>query len=324
MRISVVIPAFNSARFISEALDSVRAQSLPVSEILVVDDGSTDDTGEVVAASGRDIRYLRQPNQGPSAARNRGVEAARGEWIAFLDADDRWTPDKCAQQVAALERRPALRLIASDMAETDPEGQIVTPSMLQKHDLLAHFQALGGRPLENAAAALMRKNFIPTGTVLAARETLLAAGLFKPRIRFGEDLELWARVAARAPITCLPLVHMLRRRHGGNATGNTLAMLRDLVEVTTSVRAEIGGTLKEQGLNADRMVANAWSNLGYWYFVAGDQERARQAFLSSLRERPTPRAALYAAASGLPPGVLRRLRALKRKAGPTGREPNGR
>ena len=108
-RVSVVIPAFNAARYIRDAVDSVLEQTLKNLEIIVVDDGSADDTHRVLAVYGERIRYLPQPNSGVSTARNRGIEAARGEFVAFLDADDYFLcPTKLEEQIARFESQPQL------------------------------------------------------------------------------------------------------------------------------------------------------------------------------------------------------------------------
>lgn len=105
MQVSAVIPTYNCSRLLRRAIDSVLAQSIPV-ELIVVDDGSSDDTATVVASYGNAVRYLYQPNAGAAAARNAGICAARGEWIAFLDHDDEWLPTKTEKQLAAIKMRP--------------------------------------------------------------------------------------------------------------------------------------------------------------------------------------------------------------------------
>src|SRR5262249_52847135 len=102
MRISVIVPLFNAARYVIAAIDSILAQSRPADEILVVDDGSTDGGAEALASYGPRLRLLRQENRGPGSAVNRGLRKAGGEALAFLDADDLWTPDKLERQCAAL------------------------------------------------------------------------------------------------------------------------------------------------------------------------------------------------------------------------------
>ena len=311
MKISAVIPAYNSADFIADAIASIVKQTHPVDEIIIVDDGSADNTEQVVQGIFGAIRYYKQANQGPSAARNQGVKMAGGDWIAFLDADDQWTPDKIEKQLAALARYPELQLIAGDMAEIDSQNRLLTPSVLDKHQLLQDFRQLGGQPMPHALTALLRKNFIPTGTVLVRRDVVLAAGLFNESIRFGEDLELWAKIAARHAITCLPQILMLRRLHGNNATQLTGRMLADLVKVMQSLSDAIPAELKQQGLNPRRLVAGSYADLGYWYFSVNDYSAARSALRASLRAAVNRRAALYLLSACLPPSWVTGIKSIK-------------
>ncbi len=313
MKISAVIPTHNNAEFIQNAIASIHQQTHSIDEIIIIDDGSTDATETIIRKISDDIIYIWQENQGPSAARNRGVRYSSCDWIAFLDADDQWTPDKIEKQLLTLEKHPELHLISSDMAEIDIKGNTTTPSVLAKHHLLNIFLQLNGGPIPDALAMLMQKNFIPTGTVLAKRATLLSTGLFNKEVRFGEDLELWARIALNHPIACLPTVHMLRRQHDNNVTGSTLPMLISLVEVTRSIRKIAGEVLKTQGENADKMVADALSNLGYWHFTHGDHQKAKKSFKASLDEHLTIRAILYILACSLPNGLIIALREIKQR-----------
>ncbi|MHB1083825.1 MAG: glycosyltransferase family 2 protein [Thiobacillus sp.] len=315
MSVSTVIPAYNAGRFIEEAVKSIRQQGAAVSEIIIVDDGSTDNTAEVVAALGHDIQYVRQENAGPSAARNLGIKLAKSPWIAFLDADDVWTPNKVAEQMAVFQASPDVGLVASDMAEIDWAGNMLVPSLLEAHDLLRFFQRLDGSPVPQALRRLIDKNFIPTGTVIAKRQLLLELGGFKPNIRYGEDLELWARVAAHVPVVCLPSVHMLRRQHGSNATQETGPMLNDLVKVMRNVRESCGTKLRAQGVDPDATVAKALFDLAYWHFVHGDLGAARDTFSQSLSCKPDLKTALYMTASRLPAPVVNVLRQAKQYLG---------
>jgi len=316
--ISAVIPAYNSAAFIADAIGSVRAQTRPVDEIIVVDDGSTDDTAMVVQRLGDGVHYLYQANAGPSAARNRGIEAARGNLIAFLDADDQWTRTKIEQQLAIMEQNPAIALVAGDMAEIDSQDNITVASVLSKHNLLPYVKDLASKPIPNALALLLKVNFIPTGTVLARRAALEDAGGFTTDIRYGEDLELWAKVAAQHAIVCLPEVLMLRRQHGENATQATEPLLHDLIKVMSSLRAWDAKQLRQQGIDPDRLVAEAWGNLGYWQFSSGRLPDARQAFRRSLEEKMTLRTLLYSTLCIMPSRLVYRLRHLKQVIAGTG------
>lgn len=311
MKISAIIPAYNNADYIADAIHSILKQTHPVDEIIVIDDGSIDNTEQVVHGLSTDIIYYKQVNQGPSAARNQGIKLAKGDWIAFLDADDQWTPNKIELQLDNLIRFPALKLIAGDMAEIDKAGDVLVESVLAKHHLRQGFQDLEGGPLENAAASLLHKNFIPTGTVLVWREALLVAGLFNENIRFGEDLELWVKIAVRYPITCLPACLMLRKQHGNNTTQMTELMLVDLTKVMQSLKKTVATELTRPHCNINSLLANSYNDLGYWYFCQAHYRQAICAFLSSLKVKITKRAMFYLAASLLPPPLIQRIKAIK-------------
>ena len=311
MKISAIIPTYNNQNFIVDAITSIQKQSHPVDEIIIIDDGSTDSTEQTITSLPYPVRYIKQKNQGPSAARNKGIQLAQGDWIAFLDADDQWTIDKIEKQIAVLKQNPELHLIAGDMQEIGTDNKIITPSVLAKHNLLAQFQAHPGSSIQNALTKLVHKNFIPTGSVLVKHSTLIEADMFNPRIRFGEDLELWAKITAHHPITCLPEILMLRRLHDQNATKCTDLMLKDLVSVMQSIRTHTKTELKQQNIVADNLVAKAWSDLGYWYFINENQKQAKQAFYHSIKEKPSKRALIYLLSSSLPIPLTKSLRKAK-------------
>jgi len=311
MKISAVIPTYNSADFIAEAITSILKQSIPVYEIIVVDDGSSDNTLAVVQGLSGTIRYHKQENRGPASARNQGIKMAEGDWIAFLDADDQWTADKIKKQLATLARYPDLHLIAGDMAEIDQANTLLTPSVLDKHELLAGYVLDQGRPIVCALTKLLHKNFIPTGTVLVRRDTLLAVGLFNETIHYGEDLELWAKIAAYYPMSCLPEILMLRRLHDHNATHATALMLTDRVKVMQSLRQSISLPLQQHGLKPDRLVADAYAAVAYWHFNLKEYQKARWASVASFREALTSRALVYGLAACLPASCLVLLKQVK-------------
>lgn len=183
--VSVVIPTYNAAALLPEAVASVRAQQWPGLEIIVVDDGSTDNTESVLNAlvGDGDLRWLRQENAGAAAARNRGIAEAKGEWIALLDADDIWLPEKLAIQFAELQKHPEAAFGFSDVQvrlENGEERNLPTPTSSQP--LL--YQLLNG-------------NLFATPTVVVRRDCLLAVGAFDPDLRTGEDWDLWLRLSTR-------------------------------------------------------------------------------------------------------------------------------
>ena len=310
LNISAIIPTYNNAAFIKDAVLSIQNQTVPPAEIIIVDDGSTDNTQYIVQQLDGNIQYIRQQNRGPSAARNAGIKAAKGDWIAFLDADDQWTTDKLEKQIKALQHSPELKLLAGDMSEIDIDNQILEASVLNKHHFLEKFKALDGKPLPDAFIELLRKNFIPTGTVLIKKDILLEAGLFNDNIRYGEDLELWAKVASQHPVTCLPDVLMLRRQHGSNSTQSAEPLLIDLIKVMESLKSY---TSKQhiQSYNPDQCITEALNNLGYWYFNNRQFSQAQTIFRRSLKARPTIKALLYLIICLLPNRLVARLRSLK-------------
>ena len=181
--VSVVIPTYNLAPLLPGAVESARAQDWPGLEVIVVDDGSTDGTPAVLerlAAEG--VRCFRQENAGAASARNRGIREARGEWVAFLDADDFWLPGKLAAQFEALAARPAAAFSYTDvMVRTADGAESVLPCPGR------------GRPL---LTQLLAGNVFATPSALVRRDCFDEVGLFDPALRTGEDWDMWLRLAA--------------------------------------------------------------------------------------------------------------------------------
>jgi glycosyltransferase involved in cell wall biosynthesis len=192
--ISVVIPAYNAGAFIERAVRSVLAQSRPADEIIVVDDGSRDNTADVVGRFSDQVKLIRQANAGVSAARNAGICAAAGDWITFLDADDEWLPDYLKKQIELLSRNPHLVWSAANYetccdnrhaAEMDPA---LAERLLGGSDYFAdYFEAYS-------------RGFVGCSDTMLIRKTvLLEAGLFPVNLRIAEDIDLWWRIAYRYP-----------------------------------------------------------------------------------------------------------------------------
>jgi len=192
--ISAVIPAYNAAAFIRRTIDSILAQSLQPEEIIVVDDGSTDDTKSVVDAYGGKVRCIRQENAGDGPARNTGVAAAKGEWIAFLDHDDEWLPHKLELQMALLDRHGDLRWCGTNYNKScfgwvAPVG-----------DRRALEHRLAGREyFENYLDATAAGCGLITATMVIRKEVLQEVGGFDSCWLRWADLDMWWRIAYRYP-----------------------------------------------------------------------------------------------------------------------------
>ena len=202
--ISVLIPTYNYARYLPQAIDSVLAQTYAPLEVLVVDDGSTDDTPQVLAAYGNRIRAIRQDNQGVAAARNTGVAAARGEYVALLDSDDLWLPRKLELQIARFESDPSLGFVHCGAETFDGDrtlGVLVD----------------GMEGWVREAILRLDRVVIPvpgSGTVLPKR-VIEEVGGFDVRLPPSDDWDLCYRIAARYPIGFVPVVLVRYRLHGG-------------------------------------------------------------------------------------------------------------
>jgi glycosyltransferase involved in cell wall biosynthesis len=194
-RVSVIIPAYNHGHHLPAAIRSVREQKWPALEIIVVDDGSTDETARVMEElAGEDLRYIRQKNSGAAASRNRGIGESDGEWIAFLDADCRWLPGKLEKQLRVLEEEKA-DFAYHGCVIVDEEGNTL--------------KTIPAEPQENLVGALIWGNFLPTSSVMVRRACLEKVGGFDETLpTLGEDWDLWLRLAANYRGACIlePLV----------------------------------------------------------------------------------------------------------------------
>jgi len=209
--ISVIVPVCNGAGFLAEAIASVRAQDPPVAEIIVVDDGSTDESGDLAETLGSDIRVIRQDrNVGPAAARNCGITAAIGAIIGFLDVDDLWTSDATSLLLSGM-RRVSQPAIAA--------GRIKVIS--------------GPFPFGAAAASPIMEGYaMHFGSCLIRRHVFDEIGLLDPALRYGEDTDWFMRARERGvPIAVIDAVTMIHRRHEGNMTRHADHTVESSLEV---------------------------------------------------------------------------------------------
>ena len=219
MRVSVVIPAYNQARFVAQAVESVLAQTMPAAEVIVVNDGSTDETAAVLDQFQTPVRVLTQQNQGVSRARNAGVAASSGDAVAFLDADDAWKPNKLAAQVELLEGNPELGLVHCGVEQIDSHGQV----------LGHHLDGMQGWVFEEML--LFRRSVILGGGsgVMLRRELFEELGGFDPSLSTSADWDFYFRAARRRPVGFVPEPLLQYRLHGANMHGNVALMEHDML-----------------------------------------------------------------------------------------------
>ena len=206
MRVSVVIPTYNCAAYLPTCLEGVFAQTWRDLEVIVVDDGSTDGTGEALRPWMEKIRYIRQANSGVAAARNAGICASSGPLVALLDADDLWAERKLELEVAALVAEPGAGLVCSDFSIVHADGTVLD----------SYFRKRGGYETGRVFAPLVRSCFIFTSTVVMRRSLIDALGGFNESVGWGDDYNMWLRAALRSRVQVVPEVLCTKRERPGN------------------------------------------------------------------------------------------------------------
>ena len=193
LRVSVVIPAYNAANHLDRAVTSVFGQSYRAAEVLVIDDGSTDATGEIARRFGGNVHYIHQENAGAASARNRGIAESTGEWIAFLDADDEWLPHKLQEQVECLASASELVWCNCPPFYVDARGVIKAELSDEVLDILKTQRQL---PFFTGASHGL---CFQTSGFIIQRRVLEEVGGFDPQLKSAEDRDLWWRIAFRYP-----------------------------------------------------------------------------------------------------------------------------
>jgi glycosyltransferase involved in cell wall biosynthesis len=338
MHISVVIPCYNCTGTIGRTLESILRQSRPPDEIVTIDDGSTDDTLEVLNRFSGRIKVESQENRGVSATRNRGVELAGGDWIAFCDSDDLWHPDKLAIMARAADEIPGARFVFHDfamvrdgevLAERSSESAhslfpifkrtgITMAKILADHRQLAFPEAVGdwrSAPVYsgNALYWLMMGNFIQPSTLMMERALFLESGGFDEEFLVAEDTELFLRLSKSVDYSYVDLPLMSYEVRGGSLLHSNL-----LLTVESGTRALVRHCVEDREVyeryrrRVDRAVARKYARLGYFYLSELMGSKARASAREALRYRSGDGLAwAVLAGSLLPRPLLRAARRIK-------------
>ncbi len=281
-KVSIIIPNYNYGRYIGETLQSILRQSFKDYEVIVVDDGSTDNSAQEVERFrgdfGGKLRYFYQKNQGVATARNHGISQARGQFIAFIDADDLWLEQSLSKIVAFMETHPECGLVYGNVQIVD----------LKKNTLIkVRFSPSSSeKPYEGKCFEKLfcEGNFIPTAAVLMPRVVFKQIGLFDTRFKCGEDLDMWLRISALYPIRYLDEVLTIMRRHDTSLSHGYLAsakadilMIRKFSKLMPLFK-EVVGIKKIQ-----EKLWEAYYRMGIFLILKGRGRRGRIWLVKALR-----------------------------------------
>jgi GT2 family glycosyltransferase len=342
--VSVIVPTFNRAYCLGRTLDSALAQTYRAVEVLVIDDGSTDETAELVrtrSAQDARLRYFYQDNRGVSAARNHGLRVAEGEFVAFLDSDDIWKPWKLELQVACLVLRPDVGMVWTDMEAVDPEGNVVDPKHLRTfYDAYRWFSTeqlfREAHRLDEAAPAvpeaaggafhvgdifspMIMGNLVHTSTVLLRRERVEKVKAFNESWRSGEDHDFHLRTCREGPVGFIDLASIqYQRGMPDRLSGLHQVVAENFLTTVTKVIVEHKERITLPRWMLDHVLAEANAWVGEVLLESGDYPRARGYLVQSLRHHLwQPREMYMLAFACLPRSVgqasRRLLRNVKRR-----------
>jgi glycosyltransferase involved in cell wall biosynthesis len=310
--VSVVIPVYNGERFLARALDSALAQTYRDLEVIVVNDGSTDGSAEVLARYGHRIMVVSQENRGCASARQSGVERSRGEFVAFLDQDDEWASNKIERQVDALTRYPSAVAVYCDHHGIDDEGKRGGPSA-------------GLHPVYSGLIfeLLIRSNCIVSASlVMVRRGALDAAGGFDlSQPHWADDWDLWIRLAERGPFLYLLEDLVGYRRHASNTSSPrsfqmSAGNLHTLLHIQPLIRGKPPRVVRayQEALFGARVA------MGWQHRMRGERLPAMRHYFDAWRTRPTAtRLLAHIVGIALVPKRFLRKEAVPENPGPKGR-----
>ncbi|HKO30926.1 MAG TPA: glycosyltransferase family A protein [Nitrospiraceae bacterium] len=277
-KVSVVMPVYNGERFLRESLGSVFAQTLQDFEVVCVDDGSRDNSADVLKQYGRRIRVLRQGNAGQSAARNAGVAMASGQYIAFLDQDDIWYPSKLARQVEVLEADPAVVVVHCNFDRIDASGHMLQ----QQAGLIERASALA-----SSMGQLIGEALIFPSAMMIRKDIYERVGGFHHELQGFEDFDLIARLKQQGTFVMLEETGMAYRLHGDGFTRTGgLHVIRSRENFLRRMQELYDGDRKKK-LIVQQMLADCYSDWGIHEVRNGNKPEGRLKLIQSLRCNPT-------------------------------------
>lgn len=291
-KVSVVMPAFNVKAFIAEAINSVFLQDMPGVEILVIDDGSRDGTADFVEQNFPVVRLFRKENGGSATARNVGLREARGEYIAFLDADDVWLPGKLKAQLDYFEAHPDIAMLGTGFAPwvADADGRFGDPAALAAGNAVIDPAAVDPDASGWGYHKMLLDNYVWTTTVMMRRALVEKIGLFDETLRLGQDYDFFLRASRETEIHVLKRVFAVYRQHPGSAIarGADFNYAAHIIRRATGrwgLSSPNGESITPQQLSA--RLQHIHFSCGYRHCSKGHYGKALPEFIASCREKPS-------------------------------------
>jgi len=289
--VSVVIPTYNSARYIGETLESVLNQDYPRLEVIVVDDGSTDNTQDVVRVfDPKRVTYLYQANSGgPAGPRNKGIQEARGHYIALVDSDDIMLPGKIRRAVAMLSQQPQLGLVFTNFVKFDDIRGQYPGAFLDTYEYFRKLQKMQVAESQyvirsdSAYDGLISENYIGTSSVVIPKEVFPRIGIFDESLSGPEDFDMWLRIASTYDIGFIDMIgHRYRVRAESIMARGDRKLIPDNMIV---MRKQLGRNLPT-GIRKKvrKKLASQLCALGYCHQLTEEMKLARKYYVLSLRE----------------------------------------
>ncbi|MDT8316788.1 MAG: glycosyltransferase [bacterium] len=279
-RVSVIIPTYNRAGMIVECLESVLNQTYSDYEVIVVDDGSTDDTEELIGPYLNRIRYIKQENMGNAGARNSGIEATKGDIVAFNDSDDLWLPDKLERQVKYLDEHPDVGMVCGN-------GIFFGSSKVEGKKVISDKRAITLEKDGVTLASIFMKSTLRTPTMVVRRKVIETVGGFDPDFKVCVDLDFAFRVLMKFKVAFMNEPLFKLRKHDGHVGGDnerrTLFNIK-AIEKLLKEYPEASALIGEKNIN--RRLAYRYYRLGKITQKKGRKGEALEAYKKSLSYRP--------------------------------------
>lgn len=304
--VSVIIPTYNSASFIVDAITSINNNDYKDVEIIIVDDGSTDSTVEIINSLSGNIKLFTQKNSGRGMARNNGVKHAEGKYIAFLDHDDLLETSSLSERVNYLEDHQDIGWVFTDAMEFDKSGELRL--------FLNQFPWLN---LDNDHFCQLLKGCFPlTSTIMIRSDLMRQVGGFNTAIDYGDDIELFLRLFLISKVGMIRKPLSRRRIHPTQGVSSTFDRWNSRVGIYSNFKPSIGKMTDQQHKALNDALKFAYYKLGECYWERNDFKTARSMFLNSCGDGSHSfKALLYAALCTAPNGFISMLRNIKKSSG---------